>query len=88
MVDVAISERARDELEDLPGDVQERIKSKLLEDVAANPERHLRSLSGSEHSSVRIGDYRAIVEFDEQEDLLKIHGVGHRSTIYDRELDD
>lgn len=87
MVDVAISLSARDDLEDLPRDVQERIKGKLLNDVTEEPQRHLRSLSNSEYNSIRVGDYRVIVDFEGTEGLLKVLAVGHRSTIYDRELD-
>jgi mRNA-degrading endonuclease RelE of RelBE toxin-antitoxin system len=87
MVDVAISLSARDDLEELPVDVQERIKQKLLNDVSEEPERHLRTLSNSEHHSIRVGDYRVIVDYESGEELLKVLTVGHRSTIYDRELD-
>jgi len=87
MSDVAISLSARDDLEDLPADVQERVKTKLLEDVADEPERYLRTLSNSEYNSVRVGDYRVIVDHEPNEELLKVLAVGHRSTIYDRELD-
>lgn len=87
MVDVAISLSARDDLEDLPDDVQERIKTKLLNDVTEEPERHLRTLSNSEYHSIRVGDYRIIADYETNDDLLKVLAVGHRSTIYDRELD-
>lgn len=87
MVQVAISESARDDLTDLPDDVQDRIKEKFTNEVAHDVDRHLRSLSNSEFQSVRIGDYRAVVNHVPDADQLRILAVGHRSTIYDRELD-
>lgn len=87
MVQVVISETARDDLAALPDDVQDRITEKFTTTVANDPGRHLRSLSNSDYQSVRIGDYRAIVEHAQDADQLRIHAVGHRSTIYDRELD-
>jgi len=87
MVQVVISETARDDLASLPDDVQDRITEKFTNAVSDDPERHLRSLSNSNYQSVRIGDYRAVVEHAKDADQLRIHAVGHRSTIYDRELD-
>lgn len=87
MVDVQISLTARDDLESLPPDVQERIKDKLLNDVVDCPERYLKPLSGSEYQAIRVGDYRVIVDYDNDEDRMKVLAVGHRSTVYDRSLE-
>lgn len=83
MTRVAISVTAQDELESLPEEVQDRIKTKLLSEVGDDPERHFRPLSNSPHQSIRIGDYRVIAEYDADSDRLKIHDVGHRRNIYD-----
>jgi mRNA interferase RelE/StbE len=83
MVDVRISLTAKDQLESLPNDVQERIKNKLLDEVAADPGRHLKQLRGSDDYRARIGDYRAIVEWDKQADEVRVHEIGHRRNVYD-----
>lgn len=83
MTNIDISLAARDYLQSLPSDVQERVKSKLLGEVSDDPERYLRPLSNSPHQSIRVGDYRVIAEYDDGNDRLKIHDVGHRRNIYD-----
>lgn len=33
--------------------------------------------------SLRVGDYRAIVRFDRESQVMQVGAVGHRSSIYD-----
>lgn len=82
MVDIEISQKAQDELRDLPSDIQSRIREKFIDEVAANPDRHLTTLSGREEFRVRIGDYRAIVDWDKAQDVIRILKIGHRRNIY------
>lgn len=82
MTRVEISLTTRDQLHDLSENVQGRIKTKLLDEVSDDPERYLRPLSNSSHRSIRVGDYRVIASYDEEEDRLKDHDVGHRRNIY------
>lgn len=86
MARIEISLDAREDLQSLPVDVQDRVKTKLLGEVADDPERHLRPLSNVDASSIRIGEYRVIADYDRNDDALRIHQIGHRRNIYDREL--
>lgn len=83
MAEIQISLDAKEDLESLPTDVQDRIKSKLLGDVADDPERHLRTLSNTDARSIRIGDYRVIADYEQNDDMLRIHRIGHRRNVYD-----
>jgi len=83
MADVQISLAARDELEALEPDVQDRIREKLLEDIAPRPDRHLVRLSGRDDYRARVGDYRVIIDWDKSENVLKVTNVEHRDTVYD-----
>ncbi|RRJ28643.1 type II toxin-antitoxin system RelE family toxin [Halocatena pleomorpha] len=83
MTRVDISLTAREQLNDLSTAAQQRIKTKLLNEVSDDPERYLRPLSNSPHQSIRVGDYRVIVDYDGDSDRIKIHDVGHRRNIYD-----
>lgn len=87
MVDIDISHSALDDLESLPSDVQDRIKSKLLGDVSDDPSRHLRPLESSEYYSIRVGEYRVIVDHVPDNSRIKVFAVGHRKKIYDRYFD-
>lgn len=86
MVNIQISLTAKNDLEELSEDVQERIKGKLLNDVKDDPERHLRPMCNTDAESIRVGDYRILADYRNDEERLKILAIGHRRNIYDREL--
>lgn len=69
-------------LQSLPNDIEDRIRSKLA-DAGENPDRHLKPLSGREDYSLRIGKRRAIIDWDRQEDELRVLAVDTRDTVYD-----
>ena len=82
MTDVFLAESVRDDIDDLPNDIRDRVKAKLR-DAADRPDRLLNSLSNREGYSVRIGDYRAIVDWDKAADRIDVVDFGHRRNIYD-----
>jgi len=82
MAEVRLAVSVRDDLEDYPADLRERIKDKLR-DAGDRPDRHLKPLTGRDDYSVRIGDYRAIVDWDKQDGILYVTDVGPRRNIYD-----
>ena len=83
MADVEISLKARDELDSLDPPAPDRIRSKLLEEVAEHPDRHLVRLSGRDDYRVRVGDYRVLIDWDKTENVLRVTGVEKRDTVYD-----
>ena len=85
MTDILYSEKALEQLENLDSEVNERIVSKL-EEAADWTEHRLSPLSNSPFYKVRAGDYRGIVEWNRENDELRVRAVGHRRNIYDREL--
>jgi mRNA interferase RelE/StbE len=82
MADVRLSVSIRDELEDLPADTRDRVKQKLR-DAGERPDRHLKPLQGRDGHRIRIGDYRTIVNWDRDDDVLYVVDFGHRRNIYD-----
>ena len=83
MVDVLLSERARDRLDDLDAEPRERIKNALRD---LNPDRDLGRLSGEDAYRRRVGDYRVSVDWDKSEATVYVLTLGHRRNIYDREF--
>jgi mRNA interferase RelE/StbE len=83
---VIYTERARWDLRKLPPDVARgciRAISKIKED----PYSFVKKLKGSKKSplsSLRIGDYRAILSIEDDRLVILVLEVGHRSTIYRR----
>jgi mRNA interferase RelE/StbE len=82
MTDVFLARSVEKAIEDLPADDRDRVKAKLR-DAADRPDRLLKNLSNREGYSVRIGDYRAIVDWDKAADRIDVVDFGHRRNIYD-----
>lgn len=84
--EVEYSSRAVEQLEKLETEVAERIVSKL-DDVTWNVEHYLRGrrMTGEPFYSLRIGDYRAIVDWrrDTEPEVLFVRRVAHRSNVYE-----
>jgi len=80
MTEVLLSKRARDRLDDLDNEPRERLKD-ALRDI--DPERDLAKMTGEDAHKLRVGDYRAIVDW-ERDDVVKVLTVGHRRNVYDR----
>lgn len=85
MTEVEWTPKALDLLEGLDTEAQERLVKKL--DEAKDWTSHrLGKLSGYPYYKLRTGDYRAIITWDRDEDVLIVEAVGHRRNIYDRHL--
>lgn len=69
-------------LQSLPDDVESRIRSKLRE-ASANPSRHLKPLKDRNDYSLRIGKRRAIIDWDTQQDELRVLEIDTRDTVYE-----
>jgi mRNA-degrading endonuclease RelE of RelBE toxin-antitoxin system len=82
-----LSDRAADGLGALDAETQQRIIDKLddvVSDEFREPPDFAKPLTGAKPwQSLRVGDYRAIVRFDRENEVMQVGAVGHRSTIYD-----
>ena len=85
MTDVEITPQADKHLEGLDSEARERVLTKLGE-AQDWTEHRLDPLSGWPYYKLRAGDYRAIVTWDREADLLVVEAVGHRRNVYDRHL--
>lgn len=84
MAEVRLTPRANRLLSNLPADVQERVKSDLRD--ARDDPTMVESLSGYKLYKIRTGDYRTLIDWDQEEDVLWVFAVGHRRNVYDRYL--
>ncbi len=69
-------------VERLPKDIAKRILKKL-DEVAENPFVYLEHFEG-EGYKLRIGDYRALIDADLQEKILRIRVFDKRGRIYEQ----
>lgn len=85
MTDVEYTEQALDHLADLEDHVADRVMNKV-DEATEWTEHRLERLSGYPYYKLRAGDYRAIITWVREEDLLIVEAVGHRRNVYDRYL--
>lgn len=85
MTEVEYTEQAISHLEDLDPQVVDRVLNKV-DEATEWTEHRLEPLSGYPYYKLRIGDYRAIVDWDRGSDTLVVEAVGHRRNVYDRHL--
>ena len=82
---VEYSTRATEQLDDLETEDAQRIVLKL-DDVTWNVEHYLqgRRMTGEPHYSLRVGDYRVIIDWrrNENPEVLFVRRVAHRSNVY------
>ena len=85
MTEIEWTPKALELLEGLETEPQERLVKKL--DEAKDWTSHrLEKLTGYPYYKLRAGDYRAIVTWNRNDDVLIVEAVGHRRNIYDRHL--
>lgn len=78
---ITFSDFAFKQLGKLHKDVQKRIIS-TLKRCQLRPYPHVRKLVGSRYFRLRVGDYRVILDIVENQLLIHVIEVGHRSSIY------
>lgn len=73
--------KARDFLRTIDKGDARRIFQKI-DSIKDNPKRFLERLVGINSYKLRIGDYRAIIDLDESNNVLEVLLIGHRKNIY------
>lgn len=68
---------------ELDPSVQEQVRKKL-EQCEEFPEHHLSAMKGRDDYKLRAGHYRALIQWNRDEDELYVKSVGHRRNFYDR----
>ncbi|RDZ39568.1 cytotoxic translational repressor of toxin-antitoxin stability system [Haloferax sp. Atlit-10N] len=85
MTEIEWTPKAIELLEGLDTKAQERLVKKL--DEAKDWTSHrVEKLTGYPYYKLRAGDYRAIITWNRDQDVLIVEAVGHRRNIYDRHL--
>ena len=81
--EITFARSARKELQALPLNVTERILTKI-ESLASNPRPPgCKKLSGPTRLwRLRVGDYRIVYDIDDEERLVDISVIRHRSVAY------
>jgi mRNA-degrading endonuclease RelE of RelBE toxin-antitoxin system len=82
MATVLLHPDVETKLQQLPNDIESRIRSKLA-DAGQHPERHLKPLKGRHEYSLRIGKRRAIIDWVKSQNELRVLEIDTRDTVYE-----
>lgn len=80
--EVIIPSKAKKTLDKLEKNIQERIL-KSLDRIRIRPYDYLERLTNSSYYKLRTGDYRAIIDVQDNKLILYVIKVGHRKNVYD-----
>lgn len=83
MYKIEFSSKAKKTIKKLSKQISLRILNKL-EEVAQNPFHYLEHYEGDNCFKLRIGDYRALIDVDFQNKILKVRVLDKRGRIYKR----
>jgi|TARA_B100001964_G_C13677908_1_gene356212 mRNA interferase RelE/StbE len=81
MYSILYSERAVRQLKKLPKEIRKRIISSL-ERCRIRPYNHIKRLIGISYFSLRVGDYRLIIDIKDNELKIFVIEVEHRKKVY------
>jgi mRNA interferase RelE/StbE len=81
MYDLLYAEQFVKELKKLEKDLQKRIIS-ALERIRVRPYPHVKKIVGCPYFRLRTGDYRIILDIQENKMIIYALEVGHRKNIY------
>ncbi|UCF49331.1 MAG: type II toxin-antitoxin system RelE/ParE family toxin [Thermoplasmatales archaeon] len=79
--EIVFSDKAFKQLKKLENNIQERI-IKVLERIRIRPESFVTKIVGDPGFRLRVGEYRVIVDIDNDKLLILVIKIGHRSKIY------
>jgi len=85
LYEIIFSNKARKQLLKLEKNIQKRIIT-ALERIRIRPESYITKLIGDPGYKLRVGDYRVIMDINNNNLLILIIMVGHRKEIYKRLL--
>ena len=81
MFSLTYTKEALKQLRKLPREVQVRILSSL-ERIRVRPYPHVKKLVGCPYFRLRVGEYRVILDIQENKLIILIVDIGHRKNIY------
>jgi mRNA interferase RelE/StbE len=81
MYEIIVSDKAKEQLKKLPQDIRNRIGN-VLERIRIRPFYFVKRLVGSPYYRLRVGDYRVILNIQNERLIIFVIEVGHRKNIY------
>jgi len=82
MYTIIISDKAKKQLDKLQQDIKDRIGN-AIDRIKINPFHYVLRLVGSPYYRLRVGDYRVILDIQQDRLIIFVIELGHRKNVYD-----
>jgi len=82
MYNIEFTQTAEKQFNKLSQDIQKRVIN-VLERIKIRPFHFIKRKEGTPYFIIRIGDYRAILDINQESSVIYIIEIGHRKNIYD-----
>ena len=82
MYNIELSKLAQKQLYKLEKEIQLRIVSSL-ERIRIRPYSYIKKLTGIQYFRLRVGDYRIILDIQNDKLVVFVVEIGHRKNVYD-----
>ncbi len=79
--EIVFTAKARSQLEKLDRQAQKRVVS-ILDRIRIRPRHYASRMVGNPYFRVRAGDYRIIMDIQENKLIVMVLYIGHRKRIY------
>jgi mRNA interferase RelE/StbE len=83
MFKIIWTEKSSKQLDGLNQNISSRIYKKVNE-LIENPFSKIKRLKGINAFSLRVGDYRVLLDIDVKNEIIYILKLGHRKNIYEK----
>ena len=81
MYSVLFSDLSLKQLKKLDGETRQRIITSI-ERIRIRPDAYIKRLVGEEGYRFRVGDYRVILDLDNERLIILVLRMGHRKNVY------
>jgi mRNA interferase RelE/StbE len=81
MYEIVFTDKAKQQFKKLDKQVQERIAA-VFERIKIRPQDYVEKLIGEPGFKLRVGNYRIILDIDNNRLIILVLKVGHRRNIY------
>jgi len=81
MYEIIVSNKAEEQIKKLPQELKDRMGC-VFERIKIRPHSFVKRLVGSKYYRLRVGDYRIILDIQQDKLVILIVEIGHRKNIY------
>ena len=81
MYEIILSDKVKNQLSKLSQEIKDRVGN-VIERIKIRPHYFVKKLVGSPYFRLRVGDYRLILDIQQDKLIILVLEIGHRKNIY------